>query len=207
MTPTPTPRKTGPSARASASSRSTCRVASERPWRGGSAPSSTLPPGRSERTGSTSHCFITARSLTTPSVHSPLRLPPTPTGHHSASSPPRRAASAGETCCGWASRATSRRSRRCGKTSSQPPAGSERRRLPSPTTRRPSSSRTSRSPGSEDGRARRVASSSHDPSGTPRRAFVADRLTLFESAGGRYRVLAEFPLDGGAGRDRAAAGR
>jgi 2'-5' RNA ligase len=25
--------------------------------------------------------------------------------------------------------------------------------------------------------------------------FVADRLTLFESAGGRYRVLAEFPLD------------
>jgi 2'-5' RNA ligase len=26
--------------------------------------------------------------------------------------------------------------------------------------------------------------------------FVADRLTLFESAGGRYRVLAEFPLDG-----------
>jgi 2'-5' RNA ligase len=30
--------------------------------------------------------------------------------------------------------------------------------------------------------------------------FVADRLTLFESAGGRYRVLAEFPLDGAAGR-------
>jgi 2'-5' RNA ligase len=30
--------------------------------------------------------------------------------------------------------------------------------------------------------------------------FVADRLTLFESAGGRYRVLAEFPFEGDPGR-------
>ena len=30
--------------------------------------------------------------------------------------------------------------------------------------------------------------------------FVADRLTLFESAGSRYRVLTEFPLEGDPGR-------
>jgi 2'-5' RNA ligase len=30
--------------------------------------------------------------------------------------------------------------------------------------------------------------------------FVADRLTLFESAGSRYRVLTEFPLEGDLGR-------
>ncbi len=36
--------------------------------------------------------------------------------------------------------------------------------------------------------------------------FVADRLTLFESVGGRYRVLAEFPLYEAAGRDTTASG-
>lgn len=37
--------------------------------------------------------------------------------------------------------------------------------------------------------------------------FVADRLTLFESARGRYRVLAEFPLDGATAREPVASER